>query len=295
TLFDDYEGRTSAASKQAMSIAQHLYLHYDLKAPLADSSGNRWIDSYPERLRERMTPAQQSAWDAAYGPKNAAFLEANLEGADLVRWKYQRYIKDYLRSVASVDDQFGRLMAYLKESGLDKNTIVIYSSDQGFFLGDHGWYDKRWMYEESLRMPLIVRWPGVVTPGSVNTDLVQNLDFAETLLDLAGVSIPASMQGRSFKPLLTGETPADWREAIYYHYYESPSEHVVPRHEGVRTDRFKLIHYYELGEWEMFDLERDPNELHSLYANPYYAKVRNLLHVRLDALREQYGVPDPAP
>lgn len=295
TLFDDYEGRTSAASKQAMSIAQHLYLHYDLKAPLADSSGNPWIDSYPERLRERMTPAQRSAWEAAYGPKNAAFLEADLQGADLVRWKYQRYVKDYLRSVASVDDQLGRLMAYLKESGLDKNTIVIYSSDQGFFLGDHGWYDKRWMYEESLRMPLIVRWPGVVAPGSVNTDLVQNLDFAETLLDLAGVPTPDPMQGRSFKPLLLGETPADWREAIYYHYYESPSEHVVPRHEGIRTDGFKLIHYYELGEWEMFDLERDPDELHNLYGNPYYAKVRNLLHVRLDALREQYGVPDPAP
>ncbi len=280
TLFDDYEGRTSAAKTQEMTIAQHMY-DEDLKLVA------------PAQLNEE----QLERWNAAYGPKNEAFENAGLSGDDLVRWKYQRYIKDYLRTIASVDDNLGRVLDYLDEAGLAENTVVIYSSDQGFYLGDHGWYDKRWMYEESLRMPFIVRWPGVVQPGSENSDLVQNLDFAETFLEMAGVDVPADMQGTSLVPLLEGRTPADWRDAIYYHYWEYPAWHMVRRHFGVRTQRYKLIYYYEIDEWELFDLENDPDELSSVYADPEYAEIVADLKARLAQMRAEYRVPeeDPVP
>ncbi|MEX1097074.1 MAG: sulfatase [Planctomycetales bacterium] len=275
TLFDDYSGRGPAAKQQEMTIANHLSQN-DLKL------------SKPYGLNEE----QLEKWNAAYGPKNEAFRQANLQGDDLVRWKYQRYIKDYLRCIASVDDNIGRLLKYLDDSGLAENTIVIYSSDQGFYLGDHGWYDKRWMYEESLRMPLIVRWPGKVKPRSVNTDLVQNLDFAETFLEAAGVAVPADMQGASLVPLLEGKTPADWRKSVYYHFYEFPGVHAVRRHCGVRTDRHKLIHFYNLDEWELFDLEQDPHELKSVYDDPAYADVVARLKAELKRLQAHYRVPD---
>jgi arylsulfatase A-like enzyme len=280
TLFDDYAGRTRAAEEQEMTIARHLY-DEDLKLVP------------PSQLDEQ----QRERWDAAYGPKNAELREAGLTGNDLVRWKYQRYIKDYLRTVASVDDNLGRLLDYLDEAGIAENTVVIYSSDQGFYLGDHGWYDKRWMYEESLRMPLIVRWPGVVRPGSESAHLVQNLDFAETFLDIAGLDIPSDMQGQSLVPLLRSERPDDWRDAIYYHYFEYPAVHMVRRHYGVRTERYKLIHYYEIDEWELFDLQADPEELSSVYDNPEYADVVEQLEDRLRRLRVEYRVPeqDPVP
>ncbi|NIN72529.1 MAG: sulfatase-like hydrolase/transferase [Gemmatimonadetes bacterium] len=280
TLFDDYSGRASPAAVQEMTIAQHLY-ESDLKLVP------------PSQLNDE----QLGLWNAAYEPKNQAFREANLAGADLVRWKYQRYLKDYLRTITSIDDNLGRLLDYLDRSGLAENTVVIYSSDQGFYLGDHGWYDKRWMYEESLRMPLIVRWPRVVEPGSQNSDLVQNLDFAETFLEMAGVAVPPEMQGRSLLPLLHGETPDDWRDAIYYHYFEYPAVHMVRRHYGVRTMRYKLIYYYEIDEWELFDLERDPDELSSVYGHPDYVGVQEDLEDMLQSLREHYGVPqqDPVP
>lgn len=212
-----------------------------------------------------------------------------------MRWKYQRYIKDYLRCVAAVDDDVGRVLDYLDQEGLADHTVVIYSSDQGFFLGDHGWYDKRWMYEESLRIPLIVRWPGTVTPGSESSHLVQNLDFAPTFLEIAGAPIPEDMQGRSLVPLLRGEDPPDWRESIYYHYYEYPGAHSVQRHYGVRTDRHKLIYYYELDEWELFDLQQDPDELKSVYDDPQYADVVRQLKAELQRLRELYKVPETDP
>ena len=279
TLFDDYSGRGSAAKMQTMTIARHLDEN-DLKLS-------------PQR---GLTDEQRATWDAAYGPKNEAFREANLEGDDLVRWKYQRYIKDYLRCVAAVDDDIGRVLDYLDESGLAEDTIVIYSSDQGWYLGEHGWYDKRWIYEESLHMPFIVRWPGVVAPGSENTDFVSNLDFAETFLDVAGVPIPDEMQGRSFASLLRGDTPDDWRRSFYYHYYENPGPHTVQRHYGVRTDRFKLIHFYILDEWELYDLEKDPHELNSVYDDPDYAEVVEDLKEELQRLRAHYQVPhDPGP
>lgn len=295
TLFDDYEDNASPARYQEMEIDRHMHLGYDLfvtpyetlyqtvKAPepkATDRSGFRNL--------QKMTPAQRRAWDAAYEPKNSAFHKANLTGKDLIRWKYQRYMKNYLRCIKGVDESVGRLMDYLKQSGLDENTIVVYCSDQGFYLGDHGWYDKRWMYEESLKMPFIVKWPGTTKPGSVNTDLIQNPDYAETFLDVAGAEIPADMQGHSLVPLLKGERPADWRDAIYYHYFEYPSVHMVARHNGIRTSRYKLIHFYQFDEWEFYDLEKDPDELTNQYGNPQYADTIAQLKHDLEHLRADY-------
>ena len=237
-----------------------------------------------------MTTDQRRRWDAAYGPRNGRFDRRRLGAEDFVRWKYQRYVKDYLRCVASVDDGVGRLLDYLDETGLAANTIVVYASDQGFFLGEHGLYDKRWMYEESMRLPLLVRWPGVAKSGARVRDLVQNIDLAPTLLEAAGVEVPDRMQGESLVPLLSGEVPATWRDALYYHYYER-GEHAVPRHEGVRTDRYKLIHYYDADEWELFDLQEDPQELHSRHADAAYADRRRELETELEALRTRYAVP----
>ncbi len=273
TLFDDYSNRTSATNTQKMTIANHMNKR-DLKLV---PPGN-------------LTEEQLEKWNAAYDPKNEKFEEANLSGDELVRWKYQRYIKDYLRCIASVDDNVGRLLDYLDETGLAENTVVIYSSDQGFYLGDHGWFDKRWMYEESLRMPFMVRWPGVIEPGSTNDDLVQNLDFAETFLDIAGSNIPKEMQGQSLVPLMKGQTPGEWRDSIYYHYYEFPGAHSVRRHYGVRTKRYKLIYYYNIDEWELFDLQRDPEELNSVYDNPTYEPVIKRLKKELKRLRNKYKV-----
>ncbi len=279
TLFDNYQNRTSAAQTQTMTIREHL--------------NQRDLKFVPPR---NLTDEQLSAWNAAYGPANERFENANLEGRDLIRWKYQRYIKDYLRCIASVDDNLGRVLDYLDRSGLRQNTVVIYSSDQGFYLGDHGWFDKRWMYEESLRMPLIVRWPGVVAPGSEDEHLVQNLDFAETFLEIAEADVPDDMQGESLVPILRGEEPDDWRDSIYYQYYEWPGAHSVQRHYGVRTDRFKLIYYYLIDEWELFDLENDPDELKSVYDDAAMADVVTRLKRELDRLRQHYGAdefPEP--
>ncbi len=272
TLFDDYTGRGRAAKEQDMSIEKTMTSR-DLKL------------TAPKNL----TPEQKKNWDAAYNPKNEAFKKANLQGKDLVRWKYQRYIKDYLRCIASVDDNVGRLLDYLDSSGLAENTVVFYTSDQGFYLGDHGWFDKRFMYEESLRMPLLVRYPKEIKPGSVNKDLVQNLDFAETFLDFAGVKAPDDMQGESLRKILQGKTPRRWRKSIYYHYYEYPAVHSVKRHYGVRTKRYKLIHFYnDIDEWELYDMKKDPNEMNNVYNDSGYAKVVKELKTELKRLREKY-------
>lgn len=295
TLFDRYKDNASPARYQEMEVDRHMHLGYDLfvtpHQTVHETLGltvPKATDRSGIRNMQRMTPAQLKQWNAAYEPKNEAFRKAKLKGKDLVRWKYQRYIKDYLRCIKGVDESVGRMMQYLEQSGLDKNTIVIYSSDQGFYLGDHGWYDKRWMYEESLKMPFIVKWPAVTKPGSVNTDLVQNLDYAETFLDIAGAKIPGDMQGRSLVPLLKGQSPDDWRDAIYYHYFEYPSVHMVPRHYGIRTDRYKLIRFYQFDEWEFYDLEKDPDELANQYNNPKYSKEIARLKKDLASLRSHY-------
>lgn len=278
-LFDDYSGRGRAAREQDMTIAQTLN-DVDLKFT-------------PPR---NLNPEQLQAWNEFYEPRNQAFREANLQGDDLVRWKYQRYMADYLRCVASVDDNVGRVLDWLDASGLADNTIVIYSSDQGFFLGDHGWFDKRFMYEECYRMPLLVKWPGVTQPGSENTDIVSNIDFAETFLDIAGLPVPDDMQGRSLVPLLKGETPEDWRTAHYYHYYEffndRKTPHMVRRHCGVRTERYKLIHFYNIDEWELYDLDNDPHEMRSVYDDPQYAEVVKELKAEITRLQTELQVPD---
>jgi arylsulfatase A-like enzyme len=290
TLFDDYTGRGTAAREQDMSIEKTMELGKDLKVSEEDFG-----DRLARRIQKRMTPEQLEAWDAAYQPKNEAFLEAGLAGKDLVRWKYQRYIKDYLRCIRSVDDSVGELWDFLKEKGLLENTVFIYSSDQGFYLGEHGWFDKRFMYDESLRTPLMVSWPGVTPHGAVNTNLVSNLDFAETFLDIAGAKIPKEMQGASLVPFLKGEQPEEWRSTHYYHYYEYPGWHMAHRHEGVYDGRYKLINFYDLEEWELYDQQSDPNEMTNQYSNPEYAAVVERMHQELDAARERYEVPDNEP
>jgi arylsulfatase A-like enzyme len=267
-----------------MSIAKDLEPAYDSKLPSADGK--------LEASLRRFSPEQLALWNAAYAAENEAFLRNPPTGAELVRWKYQRYLADYLRCIASLDEAVGRVLDALEELGLAENTIVVYSSDQGFYLGEHGWYDKRWMYEPSLRTPLLVRWPGVTAPGTQRGELVQNLDLAPTFLEAAGVAVPASMQGRSLVPLLRGETPSDWRSSIYYHYYEHPGTHDVARHCGVRTATRKLIHFYTRSEWELFDLEKDPDELRSVYDDPAYAADRAALNEELARLRALYEVPE---
>ena len=292
TLFDDYTTRGTPARDQEMTIARHMYLHYDLQVPPTEAEGAdlKGPDRAYERLLNRMTPKERAAWDAAYAPRNAAFREANLEGAELVRWKYQRYIKNYLRCIQSVDDNVGRVLDYLEANGLAENTIVIYSSDQGFYLGEHGWYDKRFMYEPSLRMPFIVRWPGVTDPGSRDTHLVQNLDFAETFLEIAGIEAPEEMQGESVVPLMRGEEPDDWRESIYYEYFEV-GIHAVEPHYGVRTNRHKLMHFHRVDEWELYDIPNDPDEVHNLYGQPGLEDLTAGLKTEIARLREHYQVP----
>lgn len=296
TLFDKWEDNAPAARFQELEIDRHMDLNFDLfvdltpdlSGPITEKKTDRssWVNM------QRMTDEQMKVWRAAYGPRDKAFHEANLKGDDLVRWKYQRYAKNYLRCVKGVDESVGRLMDTLKELKLDKNTIVIYSSDQGFYLGEHGLFDKRWMYEESLRTPLIVRWPGVVKAGTVNdTDIVSNIDFPETFLDVAGAGIPDDMQGHSLVPVLKGKTPSDWRKYHYYHYYEHGG-HGVPIHFGVTDGRFKLIRYPtpEYDTWEFFDLKNDPMEMKSIYGQASPEKQQELLR-QMNRLRKQYKLP----
>ncbi len=272
TLFDDYSGRASPAAEQQMEIGRDL--------------DNRDLAFLPP---DGMSEEELAAWNAAFVPDNLQYMVTEPQGDDLVRWKYQRYAKNYLRTIAAIDDNLGRVLDYLDSSGLTDNTAIIYTSDQGMFLGEHGWFDKRWMYEPSLRTPLIVRWPEVVQPGSERLELVQNLDLAQTFLDMAGVEIPAHMQGRSLLPLLRGESPGDWRQSIYYRYYESGRPHHVAQHYGVRTHTHKLIYYNQIGEWELFDLQADPLELTNVYDVPDYRDIRITLEEELQRLQMQYG------
>lgn len=293
TLFDRYEDNAPPARFQELEIDRHMDLNYDLFVDLTPEFNQPPSQKRQDRSAwhnmKRMSPEQLRQWRAAYGPKDAAFHEADLEGKDLVRWKFQRYAKNYLRCIKGVDESIGRLRDTLNELDLDENTIVIYSSDQGFYIGDHGWYDKRWMYEESLKMPFIAYWPGVTQAGSRNTMMIQNLDYGQTFLDMAGATIPEDMQGASLVPLLQGKTPANWRKSIYYHYYEYPSVHMVPRHYGIRTERYKLMHFYQFGEeWELYDLETDPDELTNIYGRNEYAQLSFDLKNQLTELQRHY-------
>lgn len=291
TLFDAYATRSAAAREQEMRIADDMDLRYDLKVWQDTSAAlEPWMAGWMQRQFESMTPRQRAAFQEAYRAENEAFLAKRPTGEELARWKYQRYIKDYLRCLASLDENVGRVLDYLKKTGLDTNTIVIYTSDQGFYLGEHGWYDKRFMYEESYRQPLLAQWPGHIPAGSSTGAMVMNLDFAPTFLDLAGVAVPRDMQGVSLKPiLLSGETPQNWRRETYYHYFEYPGVHAVKRHYGLRTERYKLLHYYyDIDAWELYDLEQDPREMRNVYGEKAYASVQRELHAKLDSLQRVY-------
>jgi len=273
TLFDDYATRTTGAHEQDMTIDKTMRMEQDLKVGKSYAKlGNQF--------------EARNKWYAANQPT----------GKNLLKWKYQLYMKDYLSCISGVDESIGRVMAYLKESGLDENTVVMYSSDQGFYMGEHGWFDKRFMYEESFRTPLIVRWPETVKAGSVNTDLAQNIDFAPTFLDIAGVETPEDMQGVSLVSLMKSNTPADWRNSLYYHYYEYPGVHRVRRHEGISSKRHKLIKFYGKDvkngeEWEFYDLKKDPQELNNLYQNPEYSAQISNMKAELEMLKKHYQVP----
>ena len=298
TLFYDYSGLTTAAREQDMEIGEvggsNFRWGQDLKVPIHPGTGEP-EEGWQHLINgNRLTDEQLERIESAYAEENE-YLYQNYEhmsDEDRLRWRYQRYIKDYLRVVREVDDEVGRLRAYLERENLLDNTIIIYAGDQGFFLGEKGWYDKRWIYEESMRMPLIVHWPEGIEAGMVDEHLVQNLDFAPTILDIAGAEIPTRMQGRSLTPLLRGEQPDDWRDAVYYHYYEGPEIergwHDVARHYGLRTDRYTIAHFPDHGEWELFDLAADPDQLQSVYDDPAYADIRQDLKIRIDELQEKY-------
>ena len=293
-LFDDYSSRTQAAREQDMSIASTLKEDWDLKVLTREeilAGGNRLLGVY-----SRMPEEVQHKWDSVYAPRIAEYRSGKLKGKELVRWKYQQYMRDYLATVLSVDQSIGRLLEHLEKNGTLDNTIIVYTSDQGFFLGEHGWFDKRFMYEECQRMPLIIRYPKAIRPGSTSNAICMNVDFAPTFLDFAGVDIPEDMQGRSLKAILEneGKTPEDWRKAAYYHYYEYPAEHSVKRHYGIRTADFKLIHFYnDIDSWEMYDEKADPREMNNIYDDPAYSAQRERLTALLRQVQQEYGDTDP--
>ena len=277
TLFDDYgNSRGKAWKDQFMTIAK-VFSDEDMKLKPP-------TDLNEEQLKE---------WNKYYEPRNAAYRASKMTSKDSIRWRYQRYMHDYLGSIMSVDESVGKILDYLQKEGLDKNTIVIYSSDQGFFLGEHGWFDKRWILEESLRTPFLCRWPAVVKAGSENEKMVSLLDVAETFVEVAGIPKPADMQGKSLVPLLKGENPKDWRTSFYYHYYEYPKSHRVRPHYGVITDRYKLVHFYkpDLDEWELYDLKENPRETINYINKPTYAKTIAKLRVELTRLEKELKVP----
>jgi arylsulfatase A-like enzyme len=290
-FFDNYETRPVAAEHE-MGIFEHMDLVYDLK--MLDEEGEVLAPyrGSAQNLYNRMDDEQRTAWDAHYKPIIEDFKSKNLEGKDLALWKYNRYMRDYLATVQSVDDGVGEVLDYLDEAGLSENTIVVYTSDQGFYLGEHGWFDKRWMYEESFRTPILMRYPKEIKPGTVVDELIQNLDFAPTFLDYANTAISEDIQGESFREVVSGKSD-DWRDAIYYTYYEYPGEHSVQRHHGIRTDRYKLIHfYYDSDTWELYDLEKDPSEMNNVYNSPDYVEVQKEMHKKLIEIREKYDDSD---
>lgn len=318
-----------------MSVTKDMRWEQDFKVPemLDTANADSW-DSYLSLMNEvnRMNPEQRIAWGKYYFPRNRRLLEARLTGKELDEWKYQNYIRDYMSVIKSVDESVGRVLDYLDSHGLTDNTIIVYTSDQGFYMGEHGWFDKRFMYEESLRTPLLIAYPGHIQPGTVCNKLVQNIDYAPTFLDLAGISKPKELPGRSLTPIFkAGDKVKGWRNSIYYHYYDYPTYHMVRKHDGVRTDRYKLIHFYGAGSLdavkenkyqrqpgtrehgcmtylntlgyfepkdsavnynELYDLQADPHELNNLYGKPGYEKITKQLQKQLNDYRKSIGVDE---
>lgn len=289
TFYDEYEGRPAAAA-QEMSVIKDMDLTYDLKMlrPQVDTR----LKSLYQTFLGRMDDEQRAKWDEFYEPIIADFYATPKEGKELAEWKYQRYMRDYLKTVASLDRNVGRLLDYLEENDMLDNTLIVYTSDQGFYMGEHGWFDKRFMYDESFRTPLVMMLPkGYKAKGDID-EIVQNIDYAPTFLEMAGVEVPEDMQGISLVPLLKGQYPKAWRDAIYYHYHEFPAEHMVKRHYGVTDGRYKLMHFYnDIDQWEMYDLEADPQEMNNLYGNPEYADLQKRMLGILKAKQIEYDDP----
>ena len=289
TFYDDYEGRVAAA-EQEMHILEDMDIIYDTQM-LKDDVETHYKGAYLSFIG-RLTPEEREQYDAAYAPIIKEFYEKQPQGKELAEWKYQRYMRDYAKVVKSLDDNVGRVLDYLKEQSLDKNTLVVYTSDQGFYMGEHGWFDKRFMYEESMRTPLVMTLPEEFDRKGDIVEMVQNIDYAPTFLELAGVEVPDDMHGESLVPLFRGEQPKDWRRSLYYHFYEYPAEHMVKRHYGVRTDRYKLIHFYnDINEWELYDLQQDPQELNNIYGKEGYDEITKELRAELLRLQEEYKDP----
>lgn len=298
TLFDDYSGRGSAAREAEMNLLKHMNWAGDSKVypevmqelGIPDLSG--WDRRAFEGERSRQNDSQRANWDKYYKPLNEAFKKdfPKMSEKEKMQWRYQRYMQDYLGTIAAVDENVGRVLDYLEANGLMENTIIVYTSDQGFYLGEHGWFDKRFVYNESFKTPLLISWPGKIKAGTRSDEMVQNLDFAQTFLDAAGIPAPSDMQGESLMPLLTGNANQWTREAVYYHYYEYPAVHMVKRHYAIITKDYKLVHYYfDVDEWELIDRKNDPNEMRNVYDDPAYAEIKKQLHAQLDGLREKYG------
>ncbi len=296
-LFDDYSNRGTAAKEAEMNLLLHMRYAHDSKVRPETLEEMEHYEPYQKTNKwdyggyyDRVNEEQRKIYKPIIDSISKFFKENwnNMTDKEKMRWKYQRYMQDYLACISSVDDNVGRVLDYLEESGLDENTIVVYTSDQGFYLGEHGWFDKRFIYDESFKTPLLVRWPGVVKPGSKCTKMVQNLDFAQTFLDAADIEQPNDMQGESIIPLLKGNN--EWaREAVYYHYYEYPSVHMVKRHYGIVTEDYKLAHfYYDVDEWELYDRKNDPMEMNNVYDDPEYADVLENLKADLADLRVKY-------
>ncbi|GMQ33572.1 sulfatase family protein [Algoriphagus taiwanensis] len=298
TIFDDYSGRGRAAHEAEMNLLKDMHWAGDSKIypSVMDELGieetSNWGKAAFEGEVGRLNPAQRAVWDQYYQPINEDFKKRypSMTEEEKMKWRYQRYMQDYLGTIKAVDENVGRVLDYLEQNGLMENTIIVYTSDQGFYLGEHGWFDKRFIYDESFKTPLLVAWPGKVAPGSKSNEMVQNLDFAQTFLEAAGIPAPTDMQGESLIPLLTGNTEKWTRDAVYYHYYEYPSVHMVKRHYAIVTKEYKLVHYYfDTDEWELIDRIKDPQELTNAYDDPAYAEIRKDLHARLEGLRNKYG------
>lgn len=291
-LFDLMETRSRAPKEQDMSIAKTLTEYWDLKiATENELKRNDFPDKRFQAVYNRMDEQTKAKWNEVYANRIQEYRSGKLKGDELVRWKYQQYMRDYLATTLAVDEGIGQLLDYLEKTGELDNTIIVYTSDQGFFLGEHGFFDKRFMYEECQRTPVVMRYPKSIKAGSTSKALAMNVDFAPTFLDIAGVTIPEEMQGTSLLPVLKneGNPTANWRKSVYYHYFEYPAEHSVKRHYGVRTDRYKLIHFYnDIDEWEMYDLENDPREMNNIYGDPKYKDIQDTLLKELTQLRAQY-------
>ena len=290
SYYDNYEGR-KAASEQKMSVYRDMYDGYDLKMVTGVDSDSLMPGSWNASFN-KMTAEEKVRFFEAYRQRNNDFYQKSRTEKEIAEWKLQRYLQDYLSTVRSVDDSVGEILEYLKDNGLDENTIVVYVSDQGFYLGEHGWFDKRFMYEESLVMPMVMSYPKEIKAGSEVTYLTQNIDFAPTFLDMCGIEIPDDMQGKSFRPLLAGGKPDDWRKELYYHYYEYPDYHSVKEHYGIKGERYKLMNFYKDNDWELYDLESDPQEMNNLYGRPGMEEITLQLKESLVRLQQQYEVPE---